>query len=42
MLGFGEMGIDFRGGTYRLRAGDMIVVPNSPEHRPFAESECQI
>ncbi|MCH4893032.1 MULTISPECIES: cupin domain-containing protein [unclassified Sphingomonas] len=35
----GELGIEFRDGVRRLRAGEMIVVPRGTEHRPFAEEE---
>lgn len=38
----GELGIEFRGGTRRLEAGEMIVVPKGTEHRPFADAECHI
>jgi mannose-6-phosphate isomerase-like protein (cupin superfamily) len=38
----GELGIEFRNGIRRLRAGEMIVVPKGTEHRPFAEAECHI
>lgn len=35
----GELGIEFRDGVRRLKAGEMIVVPRGTEHRPFAEEE---
>jgi mannose-6-phosphate isomerase-like protein (cupin superfamily) len=38
----GELGIEFRDGIRRLRAGEMIVVTKGTEHRPFAEHECHI
>ncbi|MFM9828509.1 MAG: cupin domain-containing protein [Sphingomonas sp.] len=38
----GELGIEFRDGTKRLKAGEMLVVPKGTEHRPFAEQECHI
>ncbi len=38
----GELGIEFRDGVRRLKAGEMIVVPKGTEHRPFAEGECHI
>jgi mannose-6-phosphate isomerase-like protein (cupin superfamily) len=38
----GELSIEFRDGVRRLSPGEMIVVPRGTEHRPFAESECQI
>jgi mannose-6-phosphate isomerase-like protein (cupin superfamily) len=36
----GEMSIAFRGGTVKLEAGEMFVVPKGVEHKPFAEGEC--
>lgn len=38
----GELCIEFRDGIRRLQAGEMIVVPNGTEHRPFADAECHI
>ncbi len=38
----GELRIDFRDGAAHLGAGDMIVVPRGVEHKPYAESECQL
>ena len=38
----GELGIEFRDGIRRLKAGEMIVVPKGTEHRPFADAECHI
>ena len=38
----GSMGIEFRDRTVRLNAGELLVVPRGVEHRPFAESECQV
>ncbi len=38
----GEMAIDFRDGPVELRSGEMIVVPKGVEHRPRAETECQV
>lgn len=38
----GELGIEFRDGVQRLKVGEMIVVPQGVEHRPFAEAECHI
>lgn len=35
----GDLGIEFRDGVRRVRAGEMIVVPAGTEHRPFAENE---
>jgi len=38
----GKMRIDFRDGSVDLRAGEMFIVPKGLEHKPFAESECQV
>lgn len=38
----GELGIEFRDGICRLKAGEMIIVPKGTEHRPFADTECHI
>ena len=38
----GEMIIEFRDGTVKLRSGDIFVVPRGKEHKPFAASECKI
>ncbi|MDQ2878481.1 MAG: cupin domain-containing protein [Pseudomonadota bacterium] len=38
----GEIGIEFRDGMRRLKAGEIIVVPRGIEHRPFAEAEAHI
>jgi mannose-6-phosphate isomerase-like protein (cupin superfamily) len=38
----GELGIEFRDGIRRLKAGEMIIVPKDTEHRPFADAECHI
>jgi mannose-6-phosphate isomerase-like protein (cupin superfamily) len=38
----GDMRIDFRDGSVTLKAGEMFVVPRGVEHKPFAESECQL
>jgi mannose-6-phosphate isomerase-like protein (cupin superfamily) len=38
----GELGIEFRDGIRRLKAGEMIIVPKGMEHRPFADAECHI
>jgi len=38
----GEMAIEFRKGKVDLKAGEMIVVPKSVEHKPFAKNECKI
>ena len=38
----GELGIEFREGVCRLRAGEMLVVPRGTEHRPFADEEAHV
>ena len=38
----GEMVIEFRGGSVKLKAGEMYVVPRGVEHRPAAKHECSI
>lgn len=38
----GELRIDFREGPVTLRAGEMLVVPRGLEHRPVAETECEL
>lgn len=38
----GEMEIEFRDGTVRLRAGELCVVPRGKEHRPVASGECHV
>ena len=38
----GEMAIEFRHGTVKLKAGELFVVPKGLEHKPFAENECHI
>jgi mannose-6-phosphate isomerase-like protein (cupin superfamily) len=38
----GEVLIEFRDGSVRLRAGEMYVVPRGVEHRPSAASECKV
>lgn len=38
----GELTIQFRDKTVSLKKGDMIVVPRGVEHKPSAETECQI
>lgn len=36
----GEMTIEFRDGSVRLKAGEMFVVPRGIEHKPAAAAEC--
>jgi mannose-6-phosphate isomerase-like protein (cupin superfamily) len=38
----GEMSVDFRDGKVNLKAGEMFVVPEGVEHKPFAKDECNI
>ena len=38
----GEMHIAFRDGSVSLKAGEMFVVPKGVEHKPSADSECQV
>lgn len=38
----GEMDIEFRDHTIRLKAGEMCVVPKGVEHRPVAREECHL
>jgi mannose-6-phosphate isomerase-like protein (cupin superfamily) len=38
----GELRIDFRDGSVRLKAGEMTVVPKGREHKPFAEKEVRL
>lgn len=38
----GKLRIDFRDGSAELAPGEMLVVPKTVEHKPFAESECHV
>lgn len=38
----GQLRIDFRDGSTTLNEGEMLIVPKGVEHKPFAESECQV
>jgi mannose-6-phosphate isomerase-like protein (cupin superfamily) len=38
----GKMGIEFIDSVVQLAEGEMYVVPKGVEHKPFAESECQV
>ena len=38
----GELTIEFRDKSIRLKKGEMYVVPKGVEHKPMAEHECQI
>jgi mannose-6-phosphate isomerase-like protein (cupin superfamily) len=38
----GELRIEFRDGAVTLKAGEMFVVPQGIEHKPFAEREAKL
>ncbi len=38
----GEMSIEFRDGTVKLKKGELFVVPKGAEHKPIAEKECEL
>ena len=38
----GQLRIDFRDGSITLGKGEMLVVPQGIEHKPFAEAECHV
>jgi mannose-6-phosphate isomerase-like protein (cupin superfamily) len=38
----GNLNIEFRDGKVTLESVEMFVVPKGVEHKPVAESECQI
>lgn len=38
----GQLRIDFRDGSVTLGKGEMLVVPQGVEHKPFAEPECHV
>ena len=38
----GSFRMDFRDRQVDLAAGEMIVVPRGVEHKPYAESECEV
>ena len=38
----GEMRIDLRNGSVRLREGDLYVVPRGVEHKPYAGDRCAV
>lgn len=38
----GEMRIDFRDGSVRLRQGELYVVAKGVEHKPYAEHEVKL
>lgn len=38
----GEMDIEFRDGKVELKTGELFVVPQGLEHKPYAEKECKI
>lgn len=38
----GEMIIELRDGKVELKTGEMFVVPQTVEHKPYAEKECKV
>ncbi len=38
----GTLTIEFRDGSVTLNRGEMFVVPKGVEHKPFAQTECNI
>ena len=38
----GSFRMDFRDRQVTLRTGEMIVVPRNTEHKPYAETECEV
>lgn len=38
----GEMEIEFRDGKVTISEGEMYVVPQGVEHKPYAKNECKI
>jgi mannose-6-phosphate isomerase-like protein (cupin superfamily) len=38
----GEMKINFRDKSIKVKEGEMIVVPKGVEHKPVAEKECNV
>ena len=38
----GEMKIEFKDETVKLKEGEMFVVPKGVEHKPYSEKECKI
>ena len=38
----GTLRIDFRNGSVQVGAGEMFVVPNGVEHKPYAEDEVKL
>lgn len=38
----GQLRIDFRDGAVTLTEGQMLIVPKTVEHKPYAESECHV
>ena len=38
----GVLRMDFRDRSEIVNAGEMIIVPQGVEHKPFAEAECQM
>jgi mannose-6-phosphate isomerase-like protein (cupin superfamily) len=38
----GELTIEFRDGSVKLKPGELFVVPRGKEHKPFAQNECKL
>ena len=38
----GHLRIDFRDGAVALNREEMLIVPRSVEHKPYAETECHV
>ena len=38
----GSFRMDFRDRQVTLQSGEIIVVPNGTEHKPYAEAECEV
>ncbi len=38
----GEMRIDFRDKSVTLKTGELYVIPQGVEHKPYAEQECKL
>ena len=38
----GEMKIEFKDETVKLKEGEMFVVPKGVAHKPYSENECKI
>jgi mannose-6-phosphate isomerase-like protein (cupin superfamily) len=38
----GKMNIEFRDACVEINQGEMLVVPNGVEHKPYANAECHV